>query len=42
MHRRFLLNTCRFVALTIIAFATLGCNTVTERGLVVEFVNKTP
>ena len=31
MHRRFLLNTCRFVAITIIAFATLGCNTLTAQ-----------
>ena len=31
MHRRFLLNTCRYVAITAIAFATLGCNTLTAQ-----------
>jgi hypothetical protein len=31
MHRRFLLNTSRYVAITAIAFATLGCSTLTAQ-----------
>ena len=31
MRRRFLLNTCRYVAITTMVFATLGCNTLTAQ-----------
>ena len=31
MRRRFLLNTCRYVAITAVAVATLGCSTLTAQ-----------